>query len=1231
LARIRLPSSFGSGVSQQNDDDGVPEETKPAAPPSITNGDVNGNNNDKEGNEKVYSNTNNLAPDQEKDFETIFNQWLRQDWSDKLYASVESNDDDQQQQQQQQQSQVQNKAESDNDIQRQRKRRQTYELPLSPLAFGNTQQYLSLLENRLKKIRRFQTEFHQVVIKVVCGGWKATNDVVRYKFPVGIVTAWSVLRVAKKISNIRFNQRKKNGRNGNKNGSNGIINDDDNDDNNMTKEDNMDTYKHVLRHTGRALDLDSDDLSSYRHHGGIERVRSRLIRSVLEGELETIRNNNDNLSDVDVDVDTDDVCDDDRDRREIEQLLEALAEALSLEFIPGGSHSDYIRRMIPSFSRAENWAHRLGISQSSNCNGGINGSDIDNDADLRLLAIALQTAEVRILDSQLRSIRDRLIRTTYRLNRTVLYWKSKVESTRLSSSLTATITGLSARRDLLPNLNRKWSRFFFLFGSGGPQDKNSNSLLEGDRLRLAFSEAAYNAEIVRLGKVLNLLSQRPEEMPDSTLTTALVDQKKRKGIEQAMIEEAFSDASVGVGDCGGDSVTSVNSSSSSREEGTLLDVKEESVVDGAGRNIRTSIIAMRDGVRNRIANRLGQKRTLGNAGDNSDQNEKHITRMVGAFSSFLLASVKPVRGATMSMMKAFNQRIKQKKKRGGMGIRTRSKRFGKYFAIRFNADGRRKFSVQNFDEDTVTIESDTALDVLLHRTDYDQRPWLRKADAWSLAARGLIMDTIRETVEASIISGSASIHNNGITSPFSATTNKNKKSSRVTQLAKLELELEYTWRVRQYGNCKGENSDTKDTLAKMQPQHHTLFPHLLSSLSSPTPLSPSVASSTSIHQRQWTLIYEMSRDINRLRRVGEGKSLKFKWKEVHWIHWLMQWNLMGIPLAALKIMAAFWIHDNLQPHVPKIKEITQEVHDAGVEIFTTRFWTPLKDLVDEIMSRRKGLVTGVSLAEEEASLDIMLHDLGLGDGTPATRHEATIKATRQYESHMKSGLMWHALGGQLVRLMLVQMQQLKVSMLDAAETIDVLFQSNRINMQVMAVVPAVGIVFFGTKVLVRFLFSIRAKEFRPIASVHADMTDYLNKLESNIILRTSDSHNQQQQQQPHPTHSYSYQGRTDKIHQRCTGKKDTTANLQNGTTMPTTVAEEKQLGEFALILYKYLLLLDYSSPQLLPSRQCDVIHQSLTEFLGRKGSFRRDNSSTNDRIRLIDLVKGKHQDLSKNF
>jgi hypothetical protein len=1141
--------------------------------------------------------------------------------------------------------------------------------PSSYLLFASSKsnQLFSIAEQRLKKMIIIKNQLERIVHQLFVFTYKKTNDIIKYKFPVGIVTAYVTTKVLSKFIHkcIQKGRKKKKKMTG----------EDENSDVDADDDDALDTYRYVLRHTGRALDLDSDDVTSYRYNGGIERVRSRLIRSAFSN---TITSSSSMLSPTSL---MDYTYDDDYDHSDLEQppyddndnddndkkggntlnssttrmkneyqehrrrivlqrkLIETLNKALTIEFVPGGSHSEYVRKMIPSLSKAEEYANQLGIvldhpakkmdttTRSSKRGTGTGivpvPTDIDTDM-LQLMKIGLQTVEIRVLDSHLRSIRDRLIRTTYRLNRTVRYWKRKVESISSSSSSSSsarssTSTSVSygpGRKTFLSKLNRRFWRFFD--SSTGAGDGSNNSLLEGDRLRLAFAEAAYNAEIIRLGKVLFLLNERPYEMSDSTLTNALVEQQQnREKQEQEQYRQQLLDKQWEEG-------MDYSSSSSPLEDDYDIDGIDDGDNDDKGPRARARVtfhrmvVTMRDKFRKKNS---ATEDLITKKNDRMKNTGLLVARLARPLSALVLTPLKP---------SAFLLRISTKRKNKKLLGRSGEKIIrNKFLTFRFNADGRGKFSVQTYDEGSVTIESDTAQKILLRNYENDQRPWLDSAAKWTLQARGLVVDVISETVQASIhpssyigVGGggnskggiSSSTHNYyfneanpNLRSNNNNIDNNDKSKSPATELA----DLESTWRIRQYSNDRhsgGDSSDNDDRGLVTGTSSSVLESRSKTLLSSILPTSSTTK--FNLQQRQWYFVYEMSRDINRLRRVGEGKSLKFKLKEVHWIHWLRQWDLMGLPSAALKIAAAVWIHDKSKPYVPKVKFAVGETYAAAIEILMTRFWTPLKDLADELLSRRKGLVTGVSLREEEASLDIMLHDLGLGDGTPSTRHEAIVKATRQYESDMKTGLMWHALGGRLVRLMLIQMQQLKVSMLDAAETIDVLFQSNRINMQLLAVVPAVGIVFVGAKLFLRSLFHIRSKDLRPIASVHADMTDYLNSLESNVILRMARS--------PRSSSSLG-----DKI--------ENSNNYKDNQAITTSVLgeQEKQLGEFALTLYNYLVLLDYSSPQPFSNRQCDGIHRSLTAFLGREGSFTRNNLTVDDQIRLIDLVKDKHRELSK--
>ncbi|KAG7359478.1 ATP synthase regulation protein NCA2 [Nitzschia inconspicua] len=856
---------------------------------------------------------------------------------------------------------------------------------------------LADLENFLARIwEKYSLQFQSSFLKEILVSYP--NQVVRflwynvilYKPPVGIVAAYTLTKLVTsgrlfQLQNFHLDGFTRGGSGDDKNNPNDPNAHDETSERALNKA----SKSRLDRHNCRALDLDRDDMV-YKRFGGIERVRRRLAWSALDKWKEEhgdthestmtfsnpFRKRQDPKKEEKRPTTPQEIED-----ATITSLVDALDETLKVTFAPGGSHTEHVQEMIPFMARAEQCALELGILPPNG--SGNSAKSMDSNME-KLLRLSLQTAELHILDSTLRLARDRLLRTSFRLSRTVKFWKRRVQSN--NGALTSFFTP-----------------FLRPFVKGG---------MEGDRMRLAFAEAAYHAELVRLGRVIKMLDQRPIGMSDSNLELA-VQKTLRQNKEEQMIAEA-----------------------SKPPAKTTID----------------SILS---------------------------------------FSPFRFT---------------FPPK---------MGIAN--------FAIRYNADGRGKFSFQTY-EGSITIGGKAAAEVLLDDFSNAQQPWLDKAQSWALQARGLIYDTVRNALETSV---------------------------QPTEVQEEELaKFQSTWRTQQY--------------QRDPPPSESIF-------------------------RQWTFLYEMTRDINRLRRVGDGKSLKLK--EVNILHWLRQWDLMGLPSAAFKIWLASLAHDKLSPYFPKFKAICDETLETFSEIFVTRFWTPFKDLLDELMHRETDkLMTGVSLNDEATSLDYMLRDLGYGDGTPATRHEAMLKASRQYESDMNSGLILHALGGRLVRLMLIQVQQLKVGMLDAAETIDVLFQANRFNLQLLAIIPAIVIVVVGSKFLSRFLFTVRAKDLRPMSSVHAEMTEYLNELESILLL--------------------------------------TNRTVAQDRLVPAIqVMSEREVAEFALTLYDYLVLLDYSSPQPFPDWQCDAIHASVTEFLGQEGSMQR--LTMEDQIRLVDLLKRKNSELSK--
>lgn len=726
------------------------------------------------------------------------------------------------------------------------------------------------------------------------------TNILLYQPPVGIVAVWTISRLIKSGRLFRLHHAPENS-------EQALVN----------KASKLDY------HTGRALDLDLDD-EHYQKFGGVERVRRRLALRALMRLVEESDKNSEGEADEDF----------------TEQLiLISLLQVLNVQFPPAGSHGAVVQKIIAAFIQVEQ------TMLPTNGKKRKITSAID-----QLKEVAYQTAEIRTLDAMLRLTRDRLLRSSFRLSRTVQHWQKRVHS---QSVLTPFL------RDLMYDS------------------------MESDRMRLAFAEAAYKQEVIRLGKVVGLLMQRPAGMADSFLSLA---------VERT------------------------------------LDMNDESVPS--------------------------------------------------------------------SWMPKFSN-----------------------FALRLNSDERGKIQFQHYEE-SINIGGQAALQVLLEDYDTVQIPWLQAAEDWSLKARSMLYDLLEEALQSSV--------------QQTATAQENL------------AQLNESWRIRQY-------SDPSEI------------------------------------PKQWKTVYELVREIHKVRRVGEGRSLKLRDSNI--VNYFQQWNLLGIPSAVFRIFLAQMIHRHVfVPYWPKLRSLIQESYDISMEIITTRFWMPIKVLMTELMYRpESALLTGISLQDEETSLDFMLRDLNFGDGTPATRHDAMIKASRQYEEDMKSGLIRHAVGGRLIRLILIQVQQLKVGMLNAAETIDVLLQTNRFNIQLLAIIPAIVIVTVGTKLFVRFLFTVRVKDLRPMKAVHAEMTKYLYELESILLLADGT-------------------------------KKD----------LPAIQAlNDQELGLFVLSLYDYLVLLDYSSPQPFPKWQCDAIHKAISGFLGPEGTLTRQD--LDNQVRLIDQVKRKHIELAKHL
>jgi nuclear-control-of-ATPase protein 2 len=324
------------------------------------------------------------------------------------------------------------------------------------------------------------------------------------------------------------------------------------------------------------------------------------------------------------------------------------------------------------------------------------------------------------------------------------------------------------------------------------------------------------------------------------------------------------------------------------------------------------------------------------------------------------------------------------------------------------------------------------------------------------------------------------------------------------------------------------------------------------------------------------------------KRAGEERRWYFQLRSL-----LRQYDFLGIPSSCLLLATANSMHDNIiAPHKTEILDFLKSIFTALWGIIEFRFYTPMKDILLDLLNRRPRMVDPFTLLNEQTSLDNMLKDLGVGDGTRQTRAIALGLASRMYEDELKTGTIRGILRGRVAQLMLIQIQQLKSDLLQAMDSIDNLIDANRLNVQLVAAIPAVLIIFYGTRALYTLWSNIRMKDFRLPRDVHAEMADYLKKIEECLVLS-----------------NYQLDA-------------SSSTSLAGGEPM-SSKANAKELGHLLLLLHSYLNLLDYMSPPF-PGKSCDSIHQSIQNLL------MQGDMSTSRQLGLVKVIQSKHDDLLRS-
>jgi nuclear-control-of-ATPase protein 2 len=456
------------------------------------------------------------------------------------------------------------------------------------------------------------------------------------------------------------------------------------------------------------------------------------------------------------------------------------------------------------------------------------------------------------------------------------------------------------------------------------------------------------------------------------------------------------------------------------------------------------------------------------------------------------------------------------------------------YTVRFSPEGKGQLKLRIYDSDA-SIDSQIAKEVLLssHNGVRGVEVWTEGVHKWTEKSRKLICGVIKECLDDSV-------------SPSDEELRRYR-------------DVEQHWSAYNYFNDTGAG-EARDSSLMMPDQIRA----------------------------QWEDLLQLVDNLKKFRRLGEGKMVG-----AAIVSRIRRLDVLGLPSSLIAVGIAQIVHHFLAPRWRDIQYMVMNISVAVSSFLYQRFWQPFSGIAQDVFATKKSsLLDAFDLPNEETSLDNMLRDLGFGDGSIESRKEAIQRATRQYEDDLRLGLVGNLFKGRLLRLLLMQVQQLKTGLLHAMSNIDTLLQGNRLNVQLLATIPAILIITMGTRFFMRSWYHFRSKDLRPLSTVHGDMFETLDDMERILLLADRSSANHVEE-----THRYA---------------------------PPTQVLKDTELGEFILNMHSYLVLLDFSCPPI-PSRLCDAIHRLLQDTLGSAGSIQR--LDIDRQIELLKLIKMKHKDL----
>ena len=170
---------------------------------------------------------------------------------------------------------------------------------------------------------------------------------------------------------------------------------------------------------------------------------------------------------------------------------------------------------------------------------------------------------------------------------------------------------------------------------------------------------------------------------------------------------------------------------------------------------------------------------------------------------------------------------------------------------------------------------------------------------------------------------------------------------------------------------------------------------------------------------------------------------------------------------------------------------------------------------DVFFNKKKSLADQVALVDAKRSLGVMLNDFlvqyrpNLSEKERARLIDSMdmTPISQEYEVELRRPVP-NILSGRIARLVLIQLQFVKKELLVAMQAIDELFNANQVNLQLLAITPAVLSGLFLQVLLKTFVgvvsYSRRGKFMESTATAHKELRAGIRTLEKILCFSNTD-------------------------------------------------------------------------------------------------------------------------------